>query len=118
MTSLESEGVYASQGLDDRGVRRGQGRPAARVDVPRRGVGRRGIRVNTVALGFIETPMTAAAIQASGTRLREQTALGRTGRPADLGPPVVFLSVGASYITGETLNVGGGMGLGATIRLD
>ena len=118
VTSLESEGVYASQGLTTGAYAAAKAglRLASMCHAVE--LGRRGIRVNTVAPGFIETPMTASAIEASGSWLRSQTALGRTGRPADLGPPVVFLlSDGAGYITGETLNVGGGMGLGAINQL-
>ncbi|MDH3589561.1 MAG: 3-oxoacyl-ACP reductase FabG [Gammaproteobacteria bacterium] len=75
-----------------------------------REVGSRNITVNTVAPGFIETDMTRAmsAVQQEG--LTEQIALGRLGQPGDIAQAVLFLaSEAGAYITGETLNVNGGM---------
>ncbi|MBT8143641.1 MAG: 3-oxoacyl-ACP reductase FabG [Gammaproteobacteria bacterium] len=75
-----------------------------------REVGSRGITVNTVAPGFIETDMTRAMNEEQRAALAQQIALGRLGQAADIAAAVEFLaSDGAGYITGETLNVNGGM---------
>ncbi len=73
-------------------------------------VGSRGITVNVVAPGFIETDMTRDLPEASRSALLQRIALGRMGQPADIAAAVSFLlSPGATYITGETLHVNGGM---------
>lgn len=73
-------------------------------------VGSRGITVNVVAPGFIETDMTRELPEASRNALLQRIALGRMGQPEDIAAAVSFLlSPGASYITGETLHVNGGM---------
>jgi 3-oxoacyl-[acyl-carrier protein] reductase len=75
-----------------------------------REVGSRGITVNTVAPGFIETDMTRALSEDQRTALTAQIALGRLGSVQDVAAAVIFLaSPAASYITGETLHVNGGM---------
>jgi len=75
-----------------------------------REVGSRGITVNVVAPGFITTDMTSGLAEEQQAKLIEQVALGRLGAPADIAHAVAFLaSPGASYITGETLHVNGGM---------
>lgn len=75
-----------------------------------REVGSRGITVNTIAPGFVETDMTAAMTEDQRQVLAGQVPLGRLGTPADIAAAVVFLaSPAAGYITGETLNVNGGM---------
>ncbi len=73
-------------------------------------IGSRGITVNVVAPGFIATDMTADLPEAAKEAMLAQIALGRLGEPADIAHAVAFL-VGpdASYITGETLHVNGGM---------
>jgi NAD(P)-dependent dehydrogenase (short-subunit alcohol dehydrogenase family) len=117
VTSMEGDGVIASQGLTTGAYAAAKAGLKLATMCHAVELGRRGIRVNAVAPGFIETPMAAGVIAASGDWLRQQTPLGRTGRPSDVGPPVVFLlSDGAGFITGETLNVGGGMGLGDVNR--
>ena len=75
-----------------------------------REVGSRGITVNAVAPGFIDTDMTAALDDARRAAMVEGIPLGRMGTPADVAAVVAFL-VGeeASYITGETLHVNGGL---------
>ena len=73
-------------------------------------IGSRGITVNTVAPGFIDTDMTKGLPDASREALLGQIALGRLGEPADIARAVAFLAgPNAAYITGETLHVNGGM---------
>ncbi|HEX2202206.1 MAG TPA: 3-oxoacyl-ACP reductase FabG [Longimicrobium sp.] len=70
----------------------------------------RGVLVNAVAPGYIETDMTADLPDAAREALSGAIALGRLGRPEDIAPVVRFLAgPGASYITGQTLVVDGGM---------
>ncbi len=73
-------------------------------------IGSRGVTVNVVAPGFIDTDMTKALPEESRQALLGQIALGRLGEPADIARAVAFLAgPSASYITGETLHVNGGM---------
>ena len=73
-------------------------------------IGSRGITVNVVAPGFIETDMTRALPEAQKDAMQGQIALGRFGAPADIAEAVAFLAgPAAAYITGETLHVNGGM---------
>ncbi len=73
-------------------------------------LGGRGIRVNTVAPGVIETEPGAGPPPAVRARLSAMTALGRLGTSADVTAVVVFLASDASqYVTGVTINVDGGM---------
>jgi 3-oxoacyl-[acyl-carrier protein] reductase len=75
-----------------------------------REVGSRGITVNVVAPGFIDTDMTRALPEAQREALVGQIALGRLGAPEDIANAVAFLaSPDAAYITGGTLHVNGGM---------
>src|ERR1022692_1398115 len=75
-----------------------------------REVGSRGITANVVAPGFIDTDMTRALSEDQRAALNTQIPLARLGQPADIAAAVAFLaSPGASYITGETLHVNGGM---------
>ena len=75
-----------------------------------REVGSRGITVNTIAPGFIETDMTRALPEAQQQSLKAQIALGRFGAPEDIAAAVGFLvSPQAAWITGETMHVNGGM---------
>ncbi|MCP9759775.1 3-oxoacyl-ACP reductase FabG [Aquitalea sp. S1-19] len=75
-----------------------------------REVGSRGITVNCVAPGFIDTDMTRALPEAQREALVGQIALGRLGDAQDIADAVVFLaSDKAAYITGQTLHVNGGM---------
>jgi 3-oxoacyl-[acyl-carrier protein] reductase len=75
-----------------------------------REVGSRNITVNVVAPGFIVTDMTASLGEAQKTALLGQVPLGRLGSPEDIAHAVAFLaSPEASYVTGETLHVNGGM---------
>jgi len=73
-------------------------------------VASRGITVNVVAPGFIDTDMTKSLAEPQRAALAGQIPLGRLGRPEDIAAAVCFLaSPGAAWITGETLNVNGGM---------
>ncbi|GMR15922.1 MAG: 3-oxoacyl-ACP reductase FabG [Gammaproteobacteria bacterium] len=75
-----------------------------------REVGSRGITVNVVAPGFIDTDMTRALPEAQRDALLGQISLGRLGDAAEIAHAVTFLaSPGAGYITGETIHVNGGM---------
>jgi 3-oxoacyl-[acyl-carrier protein] reductase len=75
-----------------------------------REVGSRGITVNAVAPGFIDTDMTRALGEAQRAALNAQIPLGRLGQPADIAAAVAFLcSPDGGYITGETMHVNGGM---------
>ena len=75
-----------------------------------RELGSRGITVNCVAPGFIETDMTRALSEAQTTALMSQIPLGRLGQAADVAHAVAFLaSPEAGYITGTELHVNGGM---------
>jgi len=75
-----------------------------------REIGSRGITVNVVAPGFIDTDMTRALPDDQRKTLEGTIALGRLGEPTDIAHAVAFLaSPAASYITGETLHVNGGM---------
>jgi 3-oxoacyl-[acyl-carrier protein] reductase len=75
-----------------------------------RELGSRGITVNTVAPGFIDTDMTQALPEQQREALVKQIPLNRLGQTSDVANAVLFLaSSEAAYITGETLNVNGGM---------
>jgi 3-oxoacyl-[acyl-carrier protein] reductase len=70
----------------------------------------RGILINCIAPGFIETDMTAALPEDARKVLLEEIALGRLGAPADIANAVLFLASDlASYVTGQVLVVDGGM---------
>jgi 3-oxoacyl-[acyl-carrier protein] reductase len=73
-------------------------------------VGSRGITVNAVAPGFIDTDMTRELPEAQREALLGAIPLGRLGQPAEIASVVAFLaSDAAGYITGETIHVNGGM---------
>jgi 3-oxoacyl-[acyl-carrier protein] reductase len=75
-------------------------------------VGSRGITVNAVAPGFIQTDMTEALGEAVTEAVSEQVALGRLGMPEEVASAVGYLaSDGATYITGQTIVVDGGLAL-------
>lgn len=75
-------------------------------------VATRGITVNCVAPGFIETPMTDVLNDAQRTGILAKVPAGRLGSPAEVAGAVVYLSSDeAGYITGQTLHVNGGMAM-------
>jgi 3-oxoacyl-[acyl-carrier protein] reductase len=78
-----------------------------------REVASRGITVNAVAPGYIETPMTAVLNEAQTTAMLGQIPVGRAGTDTDIAAAVCYLaSEGASYVTGHVLDVNGGMFMG------
>jgi len=75
-----------------------------------REIGSRGVTVNCVAPGFIDTDMTRALSDEQRAALLQQIPLGRLGNPEDVAAAVAFLaSPQAAYITGTTVHVNGGM---------
>ncbi len=73
-------------------------------------VASRGVTVNCVAPGFIETPMTAVLTDEQKSKMLANIPEGHMGQPEDIANSIVFLaSKEASYITGQTLHVNGGM---------
>ena len=77
-----------------------------------REIGSRGVTVNCIAPGFIDTTMTKSLPEAVKEEMLKQIPLGRLGQPQDVAAAVVFLaSPAAGYITGEVLRVGGGMAM-------
>jgi 3-oxoacyl-[acyl-carrier protein] reductase len=77
-----------------------------------REVASRNITVNTVAPGFIDTDMTRALDEQQVEALRQRIPSGRLGTPEDIAAAVVYLASDAGgYITGETLNVNGGLSM-------
>jgi 3-oxoacyl-[acyl-carrier protein] reductase len=76
-------------------------------------ISRRGITVNAVAPGFIETDMTVAVRNAAGDEIKKRIPARRLGLPEDIANAVLFLvSDESSYITGHVLTVDGGLTLG------
>ena len=75
-------------------------------------VASRGITVNNIAPGFIKTPMTQNLSEEQVTRLQANVPIGRLGEAEDIAAAAVYLaSLEASYVTGATLNVNGGMAM-------
>ena len=75
-------------------------------------VASRGITVNIVAPGFIETPMTDALDNKQKENLLQQVPIGRLGTPDEIASAVLFLAAPeSSYLTGATLHVNGGMAM-------
>ena len=75
-------------------------------------VGARGITVNMVAPGFVQTAMTEALTDDQRKRLNDSIPLGRMGQPADVAAAVAYLaSDEAAWVTGATLHVNGGMAM-------
>jgi 3-oxoacyl-[acyl-carrier protein] reductase len=74
----------------------------------------RGVTVNAIAPGFIETDMSAAVRNKAGDLIKKFIPMRRLGQPEDIARVAVFLaSEGGSYITGQVLTVDGGLSLGA-----
>lgn len=77
-----------------------------------RELGSRGVTVNAVAPGYVETDMTAAMPDAAKQAMLGSVPLGRPAQPAEIASAVLFLaSSSAAYITGHVLMVDGGMAM-------
>jgi 3-oxoacyl-[acyl-carrier protein] reductase len=75
-------------------------------------VASRSITVNCIAPGFIETPMTASLTDKQKETILASVPAGRLGLPAEIAAAVIYLaSAEASYVTGQTLHVNGGMAM-------
>jgi len=75
-----------------------------------REIGGKNVTVNTIAPGFIDTDMTRSLPEEQRAALTQQIPLKRLGKPEDIAKMVTFLAGdGGAYITGQTLNVNGGM---------
>ena len=75
-------------------------------------VASRGITVNCVAPGFINTPMTEALSEPQRAAIMQRIPAGRLGEPADVAACVTFLASNqAHYVTGQTIHVNGGMAM-------
>ncbi len=76
----------------------------------------RGVTVNAVAPGFVETEMTEAVRNKAGDLIKKMIPMKRLGKPDDIARVVVFLaSPDAGYITGQVITVDGGLSLGAVV---
>jgi 3-oxoacyl-[acyl-carrier protein] reductase len=74
----------------------------------------RGVNVNAIAPGFIETEMTEAVRNAAGDVIKKAIPMRRLGKPEDIARVAVFLAgPDSAYITGQVITVDGGLGLGA-----
>ncbi len=79
-------------------------------------LGKRGVTVNAVAPGFIETDMSEAVRNKAGDLIKKAVPLNRLGKPEDIAGVVLFLvGPAAEYITGQVITVDGGLSLGAAI---
>lgn len=75
-------------------------------------VASRGVTVNVVSPGFVDTAMTEVLNDAQKAKLTEQIPLGRIGQPEDIAGAVIYLaSDAAAWVTGATLHVNGGMAM-------
>jgi 3-oxoacyl-[acyl-carrier protein] reductase len=75
-------------------------------------VGSRGVTVNVIAPGFVETAMTDGLAETQKTKLLSAIPLGRMGRPEDIAAAAVYLAADeAAWVTGATLHVNGGMAM-------
>jgi len=75
-------------------------------------VASRGVTVNCVAPGFIETPMTGALTDKQREAILARVPAGRLGLPEEIAAGIVYLSSGeAAYVTGQTLHINGGMAM-------
>ena len=79
-------------------------------------MGKRGVTVNAVAPGFIETDMSEAVRNKAGDIIKKAIPLNRLGKPGDIASVVLFLvGPAAAYVTGQVITVDGGLSLGAAV---
>ena len=79
-------------------------------------MGKRGVTVNAVAPGFIETDMSEGVRNKGGDLIKKAIPLNRLGQPADIAGVVLFLvGPAAAYVTGQVITVDGGLSLGPTV---
>jgi len=72
----------------------------------------RGVRVNAVAPGFIETAMTEKIPEAAAEKMKASIPMGRVGQPEEIAKVVLFLASDlASYVTGEVIKIDGGLAM-------
>lgn len=75
-------------------------------------LGKRGITVNAIAPGFVETDMTAVLTEQQKEKISQSISLGRTGKPEDIAKTALFLASNhADYITGQVICVDGGLSM-------
>jgi 3-oxoacyl-[acyl-carrier protein] reductase len=116
VTSLAASRVLASSGEVTPAYSAAKAGLAIASDSLAAALGPQGIRVNAVAPGFIVSPMTAGSRETSDWII-EHTALGRWGDPREVANVIAFLiSDGASYVTGETIVIDGGLRVAALRR--
>jgi NAD(P)-dependent dehydrogenase (short-subunit alcohol dehydrogenase family) len=118
VTSVSAKTVLATSGI----VTAGYGASKAGLELASRSLAHElaplGLRVNTVAPGYVETPLSGAHLGEHGESVRAQIPVGRVGAPAEIAAAVLFLlSDSASYITGAQLVVDGGLTLSSAQRL-
>lgn len=78
-----------------------------------RALGPKGVRVNAISPGIIETPMIAGYTESQRAAMKQRFPLGRFGEPDEIATAAIFLmSDGASFMTGETMHVNGGSNFG------
>jgi NAD(P)-dependent dehydrogenase (short-subunit alcohol dehydrogenase family) len=116
VTSLAASRVLASSGEVTPAYSAAKAGLAIASDSLAAALGPRGIRINAVAPGFIISPMTAGSKETSDWII-DHTALGRWGQPSEVASVIAFLiGDGASYVTGETIVIDGGIRVAALRR--